>query len=128
MARRDSAFAIIRHRDRVLLVKTRCGWQLPGGGLKRRETPRDAARREVREETGLWATIVRLTGVYDRGDGSRAFVFVARVDANHELPGARYEVWEQRWIRLGRALHLLRRGTRRRLLDALRATPRRAAG
>ncbi|GEM_PF-5540718 len=128
MARRDSAFAIIRRRDRVLLVKTRCGWQIPGGGLKRSESPRDAARREVHEETGLSATILRLTGRYDRDDGSQVYVFSARVDADRELPGARYEVWEQRWIRLHRALHLLRRGARRRLLDALRSTTRRAAG
>ncbi len=128
MARRDSAFAVIRSRDRVLLVKTRCGWQIPGGGLKRSESPRAAARREVHEETGLSATILRLTGHYERDDGSQVYVFVARVDAGQELPGARFEVWEQRWIRIERAVHLLRRGARRRLLDALGPVSRRAAG
>lgn len=40
---------------RVLLVKTRYQrmWTLPGGGVHRRETPEDAAARELREETGV---------------------------------------------------------------------------
>ncbi|MEK7866377.1 MAG: NUDIX hydrolase [Planctomycetota bacterium] len=128
MGRHNSAFAIIRHRDRILLVRTRCGWQLPGGGLKRDESPRAAARREVHEETGFKARILGLTGVYERNDGTRAFVFAARVETGRDLPGARHEVWEQRWVRFDRALALLRKAARRRLIDALRVAPRRAAG
>ena len=45
----------------MLLVRARKRrrWQLPGGGLKRDETPREAARREVDEETGRQLIIVR---------------------------------------------------------------------
>lgn len=41
--------------DRILLVKPRYqpAWTLPGGGVHKRETPEDAAVREIAEETGL---------------------------------------------------------------------------
>ncbi len=41
---------------RVLLIRNRFGsrrWTLPGGGIKRSESPKQAAIREVREELGL---------------------------------------------------------------------------
>src|SRR5262245_39557078 len=77
MARRDSAFAVICRRKQVLLVKSHDEnhWQLPGGGVKSRETPWSAVLREVREETGLEARLLALTGIYRRRDGSLAFVF-----------------------------------------------------
>src|SRR5579885_294209 len=81
MARRDSAFAVILRRGHVLVVKPRGEkkWALPGGGVKPQETPWIAALREVREETGLEARLLALTGMYRRRDGSLAFVFAARV-------------------------------------------------
>lgn len=41
--------------DRILLVKPRyqSTWTIPGGGIHKRETPEDAAIREISEETGL---------------------------------------------------------------------------
>ncbi|SOE97162.1 8-oxo-dGTP diphosphatase [Burkholderia sp. D7] len=46
---------IICSRDgKVLLVaRTRSRWSLPGGSIKRSESPLDAARRELEEETSL---------------------------------------------------------------------------
>lgn len=50
------AICVVSRPDgRILLVKPsyRNGWSVPGGLVGRRESPRDAARRELREEVGL---------------------------------------------------------------------------
>lgn len=47
---------ILNEDKEVLLVRSWLGhqqWTLPGGGIKRLETPVEAAAREVHEETGL---------------------------------------------------------------------------
>lgn len=45
---------VLWHENRVLMVfeRERECWELPGGGIETGETPRAAAVREVREETG----------------------------------------------------------------------------
>jgi 8-oxo-dGTP diphosphatase len=63
--------AIIIEQGRVLLVKRRnpplAGeWSIPGGLLETGETLRQAATREVREETGLDIEVRELLGVFDR--------------------------------------------------------------
>ena len=58
---------IVRDEDgRILLEKRRdCGlWGLPGGRIEAGESVAQAARREVKEETGLTVRITRLQGVY----------------------------------------------------------------
>lgn len=60
--------AIIRRGDRVLLSKRarepHAGlWDLPGGFLESGEHPEAGIVREIREETGLRAEVVRLVGV-----------------------------------------------------------------
>jgi 8-oxo-dGTP diphosphatase len=63
--------AIIVDRDRVVLVKRgqaplQGEWSIPGGVLEVGETLRQAAVREVLEETGLCVEVDELLGVYDR--------------------------------------------------------------
>ena len=63
--------AIVIERGRVLLVRRghppQAGeWSIPGGVLEVGETLREAAVREVREETGLRVDPLVLLGVYDR--------------------------------------------------------------
>lgn len=85
-------------RDRPALVKNGWsdGWILPGGEVEPDERPAEAARREVREETGLGATVgdplVVLDQTYvDETRGTEAFtaqyvVYAARADG--EIPDA----------------------------------------
>lgn len=49
------ALVVIRHEDEILLVKTTYGYEygLPGGGIKKGETPHEAAKREAFEEVGI---------------------------------------------------------------------------
>jgi 8-oxo-dGTP pyrophosphatase MutT (NUDIX family) len=47
---------VLTDRSRVLLVRHTYGsrdWDLPGGSMKRKEAPVQAARREMREELGI---------------------------------------------------------------------------
>ena len=121
MARRDSAFAVICRRKQVLLVKPRGrdSWQLPGGGMKPHETPWVAVLREVKEETGLEARLLALSGMYRRENGSLAFVFAARVGWQRVPKGHLNEISKRRWMPIRKALRRLPRASRDRLLDAL---------
>lgn len=54
--------------DTVLLVKEieDGGWTLPGGWADAGDTPSGAIEREVREESGFTAKVVKIAGVLDR--------------------------------------------------------------
>jgi ADP-ribose pyrophosphatase YjhB (NUDIX family) len=64
---RPSVSAVIFDgRGRLLLQQRSDGgqWGLPGGSVEIGESVHDAVIREVREETGLEVTVLRLVGVY----------------------------------------------------------------
>jgi len=77
------AFGIIfDEQKRILLVHRRDYdlWNLPGGGLEDFESPTNAVKREVKEETGLEVEIFRLLGVYNKKNkNSMAFTFLCKV-------------------------------------------------
>jgi ADP-ribose pyrophosphatase YjhB (NUDIX family) len=54
---------------RILLVQEWLdgGWTLPGGWADEGDSPREAAERECREESGYEVTVTRLIGLRDRG-------------------------------------------------------------
>ncbi len=62
---------IVLQDDAVLLVQrgqepSRGEWSLPGGAMEVGETPEEAVRREVQEETGLEVTVTELCAVVTR--------------------------------------------------------------
>jgi 8-oxo-dGTP diphosphatase len=101
-----------RHRGKVLLIRhKRLGvWLPPGGECEPGETPLEAARRELREETGLEGTFPSLSaiegtppgliGYEEHIAGSKGrhlnFVFVADVSTDAVVPNGEFEAWS--WV------------------------------
>ncbi len=76
-------FGIIKdEQDRVLLVLRNDYnfWNLPGGGLKKGESPWQGVIREVKEETGYAVEVVKLSGVYtELGQNEVIFAFECKI-------------------------------------------------
>jgi ADP-ribose pyrophosphatase YjhB (NUDIX family) len=68
--RRMAAHAVCVRQGEILLARLNASeehagaWTLPGGGIEFGEAPEDAVVREIKEETGLDATLGRILGVY----------------------------------------------------------------
>ncbi len=103
--RKTGVKCVLKRGDEVLLVRHTYGprgrWELPGGGVKRNEEPRAAARREAREELGVdIADWQPLGDLFERIDGKRdtLWCFSAPV-GDREVEIDPTEIAEARWFR-----------------------------
>lgn len=94
---------VLTHGDDVLLVRHTYGsraWDLPGGTVKRRENPRDAARREMHEELGRriddWTSLGELFVNTNHHDDN-LHLFLARVN-DRDLELDPVELAEAGWF------------------------------
>lgn len=62
----DAAIGIVLDAQKILWIKRRDIpiWVLPGGGIDEGESPEQAVLREIEEESGLQATILRKAALY----------------------------------------------------------------
>jgi 8-oxo-dGTP pyrophosphatase MutT (NUDIX family) len=98
--------AVLNHENELLILKTPDeGWCVPGGWADVGESPLDAARREVREETGLDVIPIGYVGIAHRtphtypDSVSQINICVATKPlAGGEVISLSHEHREYRWI------------------------------
>jgi ADP-ribose pyrophosphatase YjhB (NUDIX family) len=111
---------LVLNDRRVLLVRHtyRSGWFMPGGGLKRGETIEQAARRELREETGLEVGAMEVAGIFTNvGEGKTDHVVVFRVECSAAPRPDSPEVAECAWFALDALPEGVAPGSRRRITE-----------
>lgn len=107
-------------------------WQLPKGIIDKDETAEAAALREVREETGIEATIIKPIDkveywYYSTENGERIrfhkFVhfYLMRYKAGDISQHDTAEVNEARWIEIGDALNLLAFKSEKKVIEQAQA-------
>ncbi|MGE0178197.1 MAG: NUDIX domain-containing protein [Sphingomonas sp.] len=89
----------------LLLIRNTYGhshlFMLPGGGIERRESPSEAAARELEEETGIRAERVEARSTYSsRAEGMRDTIYLFTALAAHTPKPCGIEVQEARFFPL----------------------------
>lgn len=97
---------------RYLLLRAYKHWDFPKGMVEQDETPFDAARREVAEETGIralefaWGEVYRETAPYARGKVARYYLArtgETQVSLTPNPETGIHEHMEYRWVNLSEA-------------------------
>ena len=115
---------LVDHTGRVALVRHHYvgGWYLPGGGVDKRESAEEAARREIFEEIGLAAVaITGILGVYhNRAEAKddHVIVFTATAPDPALLTAADpREIAEAAWFAIDALPHGTSPATQRRIAE-----------
>ncbi|MBX3015756.1 MAG: NUDIX hydrolase [Caldilineaceae bacterium] len=105
----DRACIALYDEGRILMVRQRyrgtIHWTFPGGGIEPGETPRDAAIREVAEETGLVVILHELLAQCPRTNGQGTYYCYrgtisqgeVQLGSDPELGECTQELLEVRW-------------------------------
>ena len=91
-----AAGIIVNEQGHILLVKHSYGkynWEIPGGLSEPFESAEQTVIREIAEETGLIASVEKLTGVYyEEKHDMHHFVFICQVDQSQIASADQQEV------------------------------------
>jgi 8-oxo-dGTP pyrophosphatase MutT (NUDIX family) len=97
---------VVNEKDEILLVRNWYGrqlWTLPGGGVKFREDPAEAARRELKEELGLDLPKESLKPLgsiekYSKGTPFAATIFSTYLPSGATIYRHPLELIDYRWV------------------------------
>jgi 8-oxo-dGTP diphosphatase len=60
----SASVIVLNDNNEILLMKGRRGWEMPQGCVEEGESIRQAAIREVKEETGIDIELIKFCGIY----------------------------------------------------------------